>query len=279
MRTKTLITNTVYHILMVVFGFLMLYPLIWMFSSSLKPSAEIMTTTSQLIPGNASLQNYIWGWKGFGGVTFATFFINSIFVAVMRVIGTTVSCSLIAFGFARISFKGKNLWFGVMVLTMCLPSQVLQIPQFLLFNNLGWVGTYLPLLVPSFFGGAYNIFLLLQFMRGIPAEMDESAKIDGCGRFRIFLSIILPLVKPAVATVAVLTFMASWDDFFSALIYLNKPSMYPVAYALKLFSDEVTTNYGPMLAMSVVSLIPILFLFFIFQKSLVEGISTIGIKG
>jgi len=279
MKAKKRIGNIIYHLIMVLLGFLMLYPLIWMVLSSFKPSAEITLITGGLIPKNPTFGNYISGWQGFAGLSFAAFFKNSIFVAVVRVIGTVASCSLVAFGFARIPFKTRNFWFAIMILTMCLPAQILQIPQFLLFNHFGWVGTYLPLIVPSFFGGAYNIFLLIQFMRGIPPELDESATIDGCGWFRLFYSIILPLIQPAVATVAVLTFMGSWDDFFSALLYLNKPSMYPVAYALKLYSDEVTTNYGPMLAMSVVSLMPILVLFFIFQKSLVEGISTIGIKG
>ena len=279
MRAKKRISSAVYHILMISFALLMLYPLIWMIFSSFKPSAEITRMTGSLIPKNPTLDNYISGWKGFAGLSFAAFFKNSIFVALVRVIGTVISCSLIAFGFARIPFKTRNVWFVIMILTMCLPAQILQIPQFLLFNHFGWVGTYLPLLVPSFFGGAYNVFLLMQFMRGIPVELDESAKIDGCGWFRLFYSIILPLVKPAVATVAVLTFMWSWDDFFSALLYLNKPTMYPVAYALKLYSDEVTSNYGPMLAMSVLSIVPILILFFVFQKSLVEGISTVGVKG
>ena len=279
MKAKKRIKNVIYHLIMVLFGFLMLYPLIWMLLSSFKPSFEITRITGGLIPENPTFDNYISGWKGFAGLSFYTFFKNSIFVASIRSIGTVASCAIVAFGFARIPFKTRGFWFGIMIITMCLPAQILQIPQYLLFNSFGWVGTYLPLLVPSFFGSGYNIFLLVQFMRGIPLELDESAKIDGCGWFRLFYSIILPLIKPAIATVAVLTFMASWDDFFSALLYLNKPSMYPVAYALKMYSDEVTTNYGPMLAMSVVSLIPILLLFFLFQKSLVEGISTIGIKG
>ncbi|MDR1061243.1 MAG: carbohydrate ABC transporter permease [Clostridiales bacterium] len=268
-----------YHIAMALFGILMIYPLLWMLSSSLKPSTDIMITTGQLIPRELTLENYAYGWKGFGGMPFAAFFKNSIFVAAVRVAGTVFSCSVIAFGFARIPFRTRRFWFMAMILTMCLPGQILQIPQYILFNRLGWVGTYLPLLVPSFFGGAFNVFLLVQFMKGIPLELDESAKIDGCGWIRLFALIIAPLVRPAMATVAVLTFMASWDDFYSALIYLNKPSLYPVAYALKLYSSEVSTNYGPMLAMSVLSLLPVLLLFFAFQKSLVEGIGTVGIKG
>ncbi len=268
-----------YHFFMIIASFIMLYPLFWMLSSSFKPTADIMLTAGQLIPRTATIQNYIIGWAGFARLTFGTFFKNSLFIAVIRVIGITTSCSLIAFGFARIPFKTRNFWFIVMILTMCLPGQVIMIPQYLLFNSMGWVGTYLPLLIPSFFGHAFNAFLLTQFMRNIPRELNETAKIDGCSWFGLYMHIILPLVKPAMATVAVLTFMSSWDDFYSALLYLNKPSMYPVSYALKLFSDEASTNYGPMLAMSNLSLVPILILFFIFQKGLVEGISTTGIKG
>ena len=166
-----------------------------------------------------------------------------------------------------------------MLLTMCLPSQVLMVPQYLLYNSLGWVGTYLPLMVPSFCGNAFNVFLLMQFMKNIPGEIDEAAVMDGCSRLQLFGRIMLPLVKPAVATVAVLSFMGSWSDFMGTLLYLNKPRMYPVSFALRLFSDESGTNYGPMFAMSVASLVPVLVLFFIFQKSLVEGISTTGVKG
>lgn len=278
MKHKESIRRTVYHFFMIITSFAMLYPLFWMVFSSFKPTPEIMLTSGQLFPRAPTIQNYISGWAGFARLTFGTFFKNSLFIAVIRVIGVTLSCSLIAFGFARISFKTKNFWFILMIITMCLPGQVIMIPQYLMFNSMDWVGTYFPLLVPSFFGHAFNAFLLTQFMRNIPRELNETAKIDGCSWFGLYWHIILPLVKPALATVAVLTFMSSWDDFYSALLYLNKPSMYPVSYALKLFSDEASTNYGPMLAMSSLSLVPILILFFIFQKGLVEGISTTGIK-
>ena len=155
----------------------------------------------------------------------------------------------------------------------------MRIPQYLFFNNLGWVGTYLPIIVPSFFGNAYFIFMVMQFMKGIPRELDESAKIDGCGWFGLFARIMLPLVQPAVAMVAIMTFIDAWNDFYGALIYLNKPSLYPVAYALKFFSDMYTTDYGSLLAMSTLSLVPVILLFSIFQKSLIEGIATTGIKG
>ena len=280
MKLKKILARTVYHVFMIAFSLLMLYPLLWMISASLKPSDQIMLTSDQLIPSTITFANYIEGWKGFARYSFATYFKNSILISVVRVVGTVISASLSAFGFARIRFKTRSFWFAVMIGTMCLPGMVLQIPQYLMFNKLGWVGSFKPLLIPCWFGGgAFNIFLLMQFMKNIPRDMDEAATIDGCGWWRLFTRIMLPLIVPAISSVAVLTFIGAWGDFYSSLIYLNKPAYYPVAYALKLYSDEVSTNYGPMLAMSVLSLVPIMILFVIFQKSLVEGISTSGIKG
>ena len=279
MKMKKKISITVYHIGMIIGSFIMLYPLFWLLGSSLKTNEEYYASIYSLIPKSWAFSNYIEGWAGFARLTFATFFKNSIFIAVASTFGTVLSCTLVSYGFARIKFRTRKFWFAAMLLTMCLPSQVLMIPQYLLYNQLGWVGTYLPIIVPQFCGSAFNVFLLMQFMKNVPREIDEAAIMDGCNPFQMFYRIMLPLVKPAISTVAVLSFMSSWSDFMGALLYLNKPNLYPVSYALKLFGDETGTNYGPMFAMSVVSLIPILILFFIFQKRLVEGISTTGVKG
>lgn len=279
MKTKRRVSTAVYHVGMIIGCFIMLYPLFWLVSSSLKTNEEYYAAPYSLLPQSWAFSNYTEGWAGFARLTFATFFKNSAFIAVFSTFGTVLSCTLAAYGFARMKFKTRKFWFAAMLLTMCLPSQVLMIPQYLLFNRLGWVGTYLPLIVPQFCGNAFHVFLLMQFMKNVPREMDEAAIVDGCNPFQLFYRIMLPLVKPAISTVAVLSFMGAWSDFMGALLYLNKPSMYPVSYALKLFSDENGTNYGSMFAMSVASLIPILILFFIFQKSLVEGISTTGVKG
>lgn len=273
------IRDTFYHIGMVIGSFIMLYPLIWLLAASLKSNVDYLSSPNNLLLKSFEFANYTNGWKGFARLSFATFFKNSIYISVMQTIGTVASCTLVAFGFARIQFRTRNLWFALMILTMLLPGQVMMIPRYLLFNSFGWVGTFLPLIVPAFFGGAFNVFLLMQFMKNIPYDMDEAATIDGCNHFQLFSKITLPLVKPAIATVAVMSFMGAWGDFLSALLYLNQPKMYPVAYALKLYSDETGTNYGPMFAMSVTSLVPIIIIFAIFQKSLVEGISTSGIKG
>ena len=279
MKIKKKIGSIIYHTGMILGCFVMLYPLFWLIASSLKSNEEYLASPTSLIPTSWALSNYVEGWAGFARLSFSTFFGNSIFIAVFSTLGTVLSCTLAAYGFSRIKFKTRRFWFAALLLTMCLPSQVLMIPQYLLFNRFGWVGTYLPIIVPRFCGDAFNVFLLMQFMKNVPKEMDEAAIMDGCNPFQLFYRIMLPLVKPAISTVAVLSFMNSWSDFMGALLYLNKPNMYPVSYALKLFSDESGTNYGPMFAMSVASLIPVLILFFIFQKSLVEGISTTGVKG
>ena len=280
MRLKRRISSCVYHTLMLAFCALMLYPLFWMISSSFKETSDVIRTSEQLFVKNPTLQNYIDGWKGFGGYTYATYFKNTVIITVLNTLGTVISSSLTAFGFARIKFAGRKFWFALMIATMCLPAMVLQIPKYIMFRDMGWVGTWKPILIPSWFGGgAFNIFLLMQFMRNVPKAIDEAARIDGCGWFGLYKNIMLPLVAPALCSVAVLTFISHWGDFYSALIYLNKPEYYPVAYALKLYADEATVNYGPMLAMSVLSITPVIILFFLFQKTLVDGISTSGIKG
>lgn len=175
--------------------------------------------------------------------------------------------------------SSNGIWFVLMVVTMMLPGQVMMIPRFVLFNSMGWVGTYLPMIVPSFFASGFNIFLIMQFIRGIPRDMDEAAKIDGCSWYGVFFRIIVPMIVPSLVTVAVLTFMSSWEDFMGALLYLNKPETYTVAYALKMFNDSSMSDYGATFAMSAASLVPILVLFFFFQKNLVEGISIQGLKG
>lgn len=273
------ISTVLYHTFMLLVGFVMLYPVLWLVSSSFKPNGDIFTTATTLIPKNFTIEHYIVGWKGFGGYTFGKFFSNSLFVALLSSVGMVISSAFVAFGLARIKFKGRNFWFVMMIITMMLPGQVMMIPRFVLFNSMGWVGTFLPMIVPSFFAGGFNIFLIMQFIRGIPRDMDEAAKIDGCSWYGVFFRIIVPMIVPALVTVGVLTFMGSWEDFMGALLYLNKPAMYTVAYALKMFNDSSSTDFGATFAMSALSLVPVMVLFFFFQKNLVEGISIQGLKG
>ena len=278
-QKKHHISGWIYHIGMLAFAFAMIYPLIWMVVSSFKPNSDIFATATSLLPRNATLEHYSTGWKGFAGFSFTVFFRNSVFVAALSIIGTIFSSVTVAFGFARMQFKGKNFWFVLMMVTMMLPSQVLMIPTFLIYNRLGMVGTMLPLFLPKFFGDAFNIFMVMQFIRGIPKDMDEAARIDGCSWYGILFRIHLPMIKPCMATVAILTFMGSWQDFMGALLYLSSPKQYTVAYALKLFNDSSGNDYGATFAMSTISLIPVLILFFLFQKQLVEGIGIQGLKG
>lgn len=280
MRRARQIKTAAYHILMLAFSFGMVYPLLWMAAASFKPNTEIFTNANSLIPLQFTTEHYTTGWRGFAGLSFAVFFKNSIFVALLATAGVVLSSSFAAFGLARLRFKGRQFWFTCMIITMMLPSQVMMIPKFVLFNQLGWVGTYLPLTVPCFFGGgAFYIFLIMQFVRGVPRDMDEAARIDGCTWYGLYARIMLPMIVPALVTVGVLTFIGSWGDFMGALLYLNKPRQYTVAYALKLFNDNSTADYGATFAMSVLSLIPILLIFFFFQRNLVEGISMQGLKG
>ena len=232
-----------------------------------------------LIPEKFTLQNYINGWKGFAKISFGVFFKNSLFISIVATIGTVISSALVAYGFARCEFKGKKLLFSAMLISMMLPAQVLMIPQYLWYQKLGWVGSYLPLIVPYFFAiQGFFVYLMINFIDGIPRELDEAAKIDGCSYYTIFSKIILPLISPALITAGIFSFMWRWDDFMSSLIFLNNPLQYPVAYALKLFADPTAgSDWGAMFAMATLSLVPIFIIFLTMQKYLVEGIASTGI--
>jgi multiple sugar transport system permease protein len=257
----------------------MVYPVLWMVFSSFKENTEIFGTAS-LIPRHFKLDAYVRGWQGVGGVPFGFFFRNSFYYVILATIGTVFSSAVVAYGFARIKFFAKNFWFVCMLLTMMLPYQVVMIPQFILFFKLGWVNSFLPLIVPMFCGQPFFVFLMIQFIRGLPVELDESAKIDGCGRFRIFSKIIFPLISPAIITTTIFQFYWRWDDFLGPLLYLNKPRLYTVSLALRMFADPATaTDWGGMFAMGTLSLVPIFIIFISFQRYLVEGISTTGLKG
>ena len=281
MKEKRMIKSVIYHVLVFICGLIMLYPLIWMVMSSFKPTNTIFQTAGSLIPETFTLENYINGWKGFAKVTFSTFLKNSLFISVVATIGTVLSPAVVAYGFARFQFKGKKLLFSAMLLSMMLPAQVLMIPQYLWFQKLGWVGSYKPLIVPYCFAiQGFFVYLISNFISGIPKDLDEAAKIDGCSYVSIFTKIILPLIKPALVTSSIFSFMWRWDDFLSALLYVNKSIQYPVSLALKLFCDPgSSSDYGAMFAMASLSILPSVLIFVFFQRYLVEGISTSGLKG
>ena len=211
---------------------------------------------------------------------FDTYIVNTFVLVLFVLIGHLISCSLIAFGFARLKFTGRGIWFAIMIMTLMLPSEVLMIPQYIIFAQLDWLNSLKPLVVPAFFGHPFFIFLLIQFIKTVPRELDEAAIIDGCNTFGIFYRIILPLIVPALATTSIFTFYWTWSNLLGPVLYLNSPSKYTVSMALNMFlSNETVSNWGAMFAMSVVSLIPVFIIFFIFQRYVVEGISTSGLKG
>ncbi|MBP3952847.1 carbohydrate ABC transporter permease [Bacillus suaedae] len=280
MDIKPLLKNIIYYFFVIVFGFVMVYPILWMFASSLKPSEEIFNNALSLIPSIFVWENYPQGWEGFGNMGFDIFFKNSAIVTSLVVVGAICSSSIVAYGFARLNFKFKGLLFACLMGTIMLPVQITLIPQYILFHNIGWVNTFYPLIVPAFLGGTpFFVFLLIQFIRGIPRELDEAAIVDGCSTFGVFWRIILPLLKPALVTVALFAFMWTWDDFLAPLIYLNNANLHTVTIGLRNFMDaDGNTSWGPLLAMSSLSLVPQFVLFAFFQKYLVEGIATTGLK-
>lgn len=279
-RKPTIKKALTYYIVASLVGLVMVYPILWLFASSLKGPDEIWTNMSSLIPNKIAWNNYIEGWRGFGGINFGIFFKNTLLYATIGTIAAVGSSTIVAFGFSRIKFFGRGFWFICMILTLMLPSQVQIIPQYIFFSKIDWVNSYLPLIVPRFGGGAFFIFMIMQFIRGIPTELDEAAEIDGCNKFQIFFRIILPLVQPAIITAAIFSFYWTWEDFLSPVIYLNDPKLYTVSLALRSFADpNSATNWGAIFAMSSLSLVPVFLVFIFFQRYLVEGISTTGLKG
>jgi multiple sugar transport system permease protein len=276
--TRARIRGVIKHVLLISAALLMLYPVIWMVVSSLRPT-EVIFREPGLILTDLELDNDVNGWFAFE-YPFSTALFNSTVIVIFSIIGNLVSCSMAAYAFARVEFIGRRVWFAIMLLTIMLPIHVIIVPQYIMFSEIGWTNTFLPLIVPKFLAtDAFFIFLMVQFIRGIPRELDEAARIDGCGRAGTFLRVILPLMVPALATTAIFTFIWTWNDFFSQLIYLTDPEMYTVPVALRSFVDAtVSTSWGSMFAMNVVSLVPIFLAFLIGQRYLVRGIATTGGK-
>lgn len=272
------LTSVLIHLALLSASVLMLYPLLWLLAASFRPENEIFTSAS-IIPSAWSLDAYVRGWNGLR-TSFGTFYINSFIISGLSVAGNVLACSMAAFAFARLDFKFKNFWFAMMLMTLMLPYQVTLIPQYVLFRQLGWVNTFLPLVVPKFLAAdGFFIFLMVQFFRGLPKELDEAARMDGCSPWRIYWKIILPLSMPVLATAAIFTFIWTWDDFFGPLIYLSEMKSYTVMLGLRTFTDSTgESDYGGLFAMSVLSLVPIFLFFLFFQRLLIEGIATTGMK-
>ncbi|MDN4526672.1 carbohydrate ABC transporter permease [Fictibacillus fluitans] len=270
------IERIITYVLLITLSALFIFPFLWLIGTSLKPENEAMTFPPALLPKEWDFANYK---DVFTIVDFGQYYVNSIIVSIFAVLGTVLSSTLVAYGFARIKGKGRNFWFMILLGTMMLPPQVTMIPVYMIFSKLGWTNTFLPLIVPQFFGSAYFIFLLRQFFKTIPKELEESAFLDGCSTFGIFWRIILPLSVPAVITVALLSFMWTWNDFLYPLIYLNDDAKYTLALGILQFKGALLVQWGPMMAASVLVILPLILLFFLGQKYFIQGIATTGGKG
>lgn len=268
------------HVFISAIGLIMLYPIIWMLVSSFKPDYLIFSDPG-LWPKEVTLANYQKGWNVVRNTTFGIFFQNSFTISLIAVVANLITCSMAAYAFARLKFPLKKMWFAFMLLTIMLPTHVTLVPRYSIFHSLEWIDTILPLTVPKLLAtDAFFIFLMVQFIRGIPRDLDESATIDGCGPAQIYYRIILPLAVPALITTAIFTFIWTWDDFFSQILYLNTIKNFTVPLGLRLFIDsQGQSSWGAVFAMSVLSMLPITTVFFIFQRYIVEGIATTGLKG
>jgi multiple sugar transport system permease protein len=270
------------HLFLILFSLIMIYPLLWLFLSSLKPNDEIFSTI-KLIPTQWLWKNYAIGWKAIPGYHFGVFFLNTFKVVGLIMFGNVLSTTMAAYSFARLRFPMKGILFAVLMGTLMFPQQILLIPRYVLFSRFGWTNSYAPLIVPAFaaqVSGAFFVFLMVQFMRGIPKELDEAAIVDGCGFFRVFWNILLPNCTPAIFTIGLFSFMWAWNDFLNQLIYINDVGDFTISLALRLFLDNAAAvNWGPLFAMSILSLFPLLVLFFGAQRFFVEGIATTGVKG
>ncbi|MBZ3906233.1 MULTISPECIES: carbohydrate ABC transporter permease [Streptomyces] len=276
--TRRRVRSLLKHAALIACALLMLYPVLWMVVSSLRPSNEIFRNAGIALT-DLRVQNYSNGWDAFGR-PFSHYLVNSLIVVVGAIIGNLLACALAAYAFARLEFRAKRLWFALMLVTIMLPIHVLIVPQYVMYSQLGWVNTFLPLIVPKFLAtDAFFIFLMVQFIRGIPRELDEAATIDGAGQGRIFFRIILPLMIPALATTAIFTFIWTWNDFYTQLIYLTDPDKYTTPIALRALVDQQSaTDWGSVFSMSVMTLVPVFLVFLFGQRFLLRGIATTGGK-
>ena len=263
------------------FGLFLIYPVLWLASSAFKNSSEIFTDIS-LMPTVFNFDAFVEGFRGVGNANFFVFFINSFKIVIPVVLLTLVSGMLVAYGFARFNFPGKKLFFGLMIATLMLPTSVLTVLTYIMYNKFGWIDTYLPFIVPAAFStSAFFVYMLVQFLRGIPRELDEAAKIDGCNSFLILVRILVPMCTPVLFSAAIFRFLWTWNDFFGNLIYINSVNKYPISLGLRMAIDNTagSVNWSSIMAMSVVAILPPIILFFVAQDYFVEGITAGGVKG
>lgn len=277
---KNRFDNITTYFFLILFGVIMIFPLLWMFLASFKTNEEIFGSIA-LLPQSYSFSAYVDGWRGIGSNTYAVFFANTFKMVIPTTLLTVLSSALVAYGFARFEFKGKKPLFAMMLATMMLPNAVVIIPRYIIFNGLNVLDSYGPFyLTAAFACNSFFIYQLVQFFRGIPMELDESAYIDGCGTFRTLVSILLPLMKPALFSAGLFQFLWTYNDYFNSLIYINSVSKYTVSLALKLSLDaESVVQWNKVMALACLSVLPVVALFFAAQKYFVEGVATSGLKG
>ena len=278
--TKKTVKTILSYLVIAVIGLVLLYPILWMFFAAFKTNDEIFGST-KLLATHYSFQNFIDGWRGSGTMTYAVYFWNTFRLVIPVTLLTLVSSTLVAYGFARFNFPFKKALFSLLIATLMLPNAVIIIPRYTLFAKFGWIDTYIPFYALAALACyPFFIFMLVQFLRGIPRDLDESAYIDGCGTFRTLMQIILPLMKPSLFSAALFQFMWTYNDYFNSLIFINSGKKYTVSLALRLSLDsESVINWGKIMATSFVVVLPLILLFFMAQKYFVEGIATSGLKG
>ena len=279
-KTREQVSTVLRYTVLILVGFVMFYPMLWMVGASFKASNNEIYSTISFLPKSPSFQAYIDGWTATGN-PYSLYLINTFKIVIPKVIGAVVASVVTAYGFSRFEFPGKNFWFSILLATLFLPQVVLNIPQFLLFRTWGWTNSYLPLVVPAFFGAEpYFIFMLVQFMRSVSRELEEAAEIDGCNSFQRLVYIVVPMVKPTIVSVALFQFMWAFNDFQGPLIYIDSVKKYPTSLGLRLLTDaETGFEWNKVLALSVITLLPSLIVFSLAQDQFVDGIAAGGVKG
>lgn len=284
MKQRHFLATAGTHAALIGLGLVFLMPLIWMVSTALKPLSETMTSPPTIVPSKWMWTNFpdaiTYGSKDLGYLPFVVYARNTLIVTVLAVTGAVCSNAVVAYAFARLKWKGRDFLFALTLATMMIPFPVLMVPTFGLFKWLGWVGTFRPLWVPAFFGSAFSIFLLRQFFRTIPVELSEAARIDGCSEWRTFTDIVLPLARPALAVVALFTFLGTWNDFLGPLIYLSDQETFTLSLGLQAYqSQHGGTQWNLLMAAATIVILPVLVVFFFAQKAFIQGIATSGLKG
>ena len=275
-RVQRLLSASAIHGLLIAGLVLVFFPIAWAVSTSLKNPGDIFLIPPVWVPDPIRWQNYL---EALTTAPFGRYFLNTALITCLDIVGKTISCSLVAFAFARLRWWGRDVLFIVMLSTLMLPQQVTLIPQFVVYRQLGWLDTFLPLIVPNFFGGPFFTFLLRQFFLSIPTDLDDAARIDGCSSWGVFWRIILPLSRPALMMVAIFVFNFTWNDFFGPLIYLHSRNNFTIALGLQAFQTQAGPEWHLIMAASLVAMLPVLLLFFLGQRYFIQGVVFSGIKG